>query len=347
MPGIVPVDPDSEPDANLPRWKAKRRVLESEERVEAERKIAKECIHRLLEGESAYALSVELNARGATGERAALPVSGKRWRRETLLITLCRPVMAGLLVHNGEIAGKLADIEPVVDQQVWELLVAKTAARKTGRPPVARHMLTGTIRCGRCGVPLKVYVRSNQKPYSDGSPRREYRCPSPNSSVAGLTSGCGRNSIDALIAEQAVAEAVVTRLRDPRHVEIVAEEMQQARSRRAEIADKIRQAENEADQLSAKVRTWGVRRVDNAMRPILREIEALQQELAQFDDVALVGASAEYAIAKWEQACADGDVEAQRETIRHAFPRLVLAPRSRIGDHNVTRLLWDGTFTSH
>jgi hypothetical protein len=72
---------------------------------------------RLFAGDSINMLVRELNARGAAGDRAALPVSGAVWRRGVFVRSLVRPALAGLLIHNGEIVGELAGVEPVVSRE--------------------------------------------------------------------------------------------------------------------------------------------------------------------------------------------------------------------------------------
>jgi hypothetical protein len=82
-----------------------------------------------------------------------------------------------------------------------------------------RHPPSGEIMCGRCGR-SRMYgtVRSGGRTYPDGEPRREYRCRARQDWPEALR-GCGRNNIDARVAEEAVSAAMMARLNDPRRAE--------------------------------------------------------------------------------------------------------------------------------
>ncbi|MGH3615905.1 MAG: hypothetical protein ACRDRK_25580 [Pseudonocardia sp.] len=92
-------------------------------------------------------------------------------------------------------------------------------------------------------------------PYPDGSVKREYRC---HRAKDARDPGCGRNHIDGLRADQAVAAAIVARLGDPRRAEHVGK----VREQRTIIEAQISQWEQHADDLVTKTPTWGVTRVD-------------------------------------------------------------------------------------
>ncbi len=331
-PRLEPVGPDWE------TGDLRRRV--PADVIEAERKIAAECVARLLAGESVRSVVLDLNERGHRGERACLPVSGKDWTLLTLSRTLRRPAIAGLLAFDGKIVGSLANVEPIVSREEWERLCALFDARKTGRPPVARHLLTGVLECGNCGHPMRVWLRSNRGTYPDGSPRKSYRCP-PWDGVGAPR--CGHNGIDGQVAERAVVLAVRTRLGDPRHAAALAAYSARIGSERQRLETSLAGWEEQATQLAGKTVSWGVARVDAAMAPILIEIDRLRAELAELatPDATVAMASAD-AVAMWDQARDLGDVVTQRKIIRRAFPRLALASAAHRGDQSVGRLLWNG-----
>src|SRR5262245_15620073 len=110
--------------------------------------VIQECAARVLAGETARAIAIDLNRRGiATTE-------GRQWRSGTLTQMLVNPTVAGLRSHKG--ATKVpAQWEGAIDLATHERLVALVAARKRGpRASTARkHVLTGLLRCGRCGGP--------------------------------------------------------------------------------------------------------------------------------------------------------------------------------------------------
>ncbi|MGI9002210.1 MAG: recombinase family protein [Pseudonocardia sp.] len=289
-----------------------------DERVASERAVVVECYERLFGGASVSSVIRDLNARGAAGERAALPVSGAVWRRGVFVRSLCRPALAGLLIHRGEIVGELAGAEPVVEREGWERMCALVAARKTGRPPSPRHLLSVLVRCAACGSMLIGYPRGSLPPYPDGEPKREYRC-RPRPDYPG--SACGRNHIDGRTADQAVAVAITARLGDPRHADRVAEHLAHVGAERGRIEAEIVRWEATADEVVTKTAQWSVARVDAAMGPILRQIDGLRAELAGLGEPDTTSAATADAVAAWEEALARGDVPAQRALIRRAFPK--------------------------
>ena len=336
LPGLEPKPPGWE------EGDPRERV--SAERVEAERQVIRYCYEEMFAGRSIGDLTRELNERGQAGELAALPVSGKLWSRQVLPVMLTRPALAGLLFHKGEEYGAIKGIEPIVSHEEWERMKALVAARKTGKPPAPRHPLSGEIMCGRCGrSPMYGTVRSGGRTYSDGEPRREYRCRARQDWPEALR-GCGRNNIDARVAEQAVSEAMVARLSDPRRAERVAAHVAQVRAERSRIAGEIARWEVTADELAAKTARWGMDRVDKAMEPVLVEIGKLREQLAELDDdPASDQAATSDAVAAWEHAATRGDIPTQRAMVKRAFPRLTLIPARFYGDHSPERFQWDGT----
>lgn len=317
------------------------------DRVEAERVIVRECYARLFAGESVSAVVRDLNARGVAGERAALPVSGTTWSRGVFVRGICRPALAGLLAHNGAVVGELVGTEPVVSREEWERLCALVAARRTGRPPSPRHLLSGLVRCAACGMALLGFPRGGLPPYPDGEPKREYRCRArahrPADGADGPAAGaCGRNHIDGRVADEAVATAVTARLGDPRRADRVARHLARVREQRARIEADLGRWNQTADELVTKTAVWGIARVDAAMAPILRQIHALHAELAGLDEPETATAASADAVAAWDDAYARRDVPALRALIRRAFPDLTLAMPARWGDHSPDRFRWDG-----
>nr|MDT0667664.1 zinc ribbon domain-containing protein [Micromonospora sp. DSM 115978] len=133
-------------------------------------------------------------------------------------------------------------------------LCALLAARRPGRPAGRVHPLAGLIRCGTCGRTLTgAVVRTKRQPYDDGTPYREYRCRREPGRV-----GCGANSIDARATEAAVAQAVKTRLSDPRRAETIARRLATASTRRAEISRERAVLDEQMDELTQRTAAWGL-----------------------------------------------------------------------------------------
>lgn len=301
------------------------------EQLAAERAVVEECYRRLFAGDTLAEVVRDLNA------SQVLTAAGGPWRTPALGHMLCRPALAGLVAHKGEIVTTLAGIEPVVSREEWERMCGLFSARKRGRPAGRVHLLSGLVRCGRCGRPMFGVPRRNQTPYADGSPRREYRC---RRSVD--YPGCGRNHMDALAAESAVAEAVKARLGDPRRAERVAARLALVRAERATVEAEIQRLEESADALAEKTAAWGFERVDKAMAPILRRVQALREELAGMAEPESPSVAAADAADAWDRAMETGDTDTLRLMVRRAFPRLTLHPPQHYGDSSLSRLDWDG-----
>ncbi|WP_410583679.1 recombinase family protein [Amycolatopsis sp. lyj-108] len=311
------------------------RELVAAEIVESEREVIRECYRRLLGGESLSSVVRDLR------ERDIRTVDGFHWQRFTLSLALRRPSMAGLRAHNGEIITVRKDMDPIVSREEWERLCALFDGRKRGRPAGRRHLLAGLVRCGGCGGPMIAQVRKTLRPYPDGSPNREYRC----RRNVDQPLGCGKNYMDGLIADRAVAYAVKERLSDPRHADQVALRLARSSKRREELTQEITRLDETADNLAVKVGTWGEKRVDKAMTPILKRLTELNKELAALDDTDSGlggGIPSEDVTAVWDEAEAAGDTEVLRAMVRRAFPALTLRPHTRSGDFAVTRFDWDG-----
>jgi DNA invertase Pin-like site-specific DNA recombinase len=329
------------PAFGTPRWEPKAegwepgdaRVPVPAEVIEAEREVVRECYRRLLAGETnVSALAWELNGRGV------LTVNGKQWSRTTLVDMLLRPPLAGLVVVRGEIVGVERDADPAVSREEWERMRALLAARRRGRPAGRVHPLSGLVRCGTCGRKLAGAVVRRRKVYGDGTPYREYRC-----RREAARAGCGANSIDARVAEAAVAEAVRTRLGDPRHTERVARRMSTASTRRAEVSRELAHLDEQMDELSQRTAKWGLKRVDAAMEPLLAQVEKLNAELADIEAPDSPARAVGDVTAEWDRAEADGDVDAIRTMVKSALPNLVLRAARGPGDHDPARFDWDGT----
>jgi DNA invertase Pin-like site-specific DNA recombinase len=324
MPGLAP-----KPEG----WqKDDPREMVPAEQVAAEREVIAECCRRILGGEPLPSVVRDLDRRGLK------TVTGKRWTRDGLRQMLDRPALAGLLAHNGKVVGRLvAGSEPVIKAEEWERLSAILAGRPRGRPVADVHILTNTMACGTCGHLMQGTTRASLSPYSDGSPVRNVRCRKDANHF-----GCGRNSIDAAVAEAIVSEAVKRRLGDPRRADRLAARLAVVRDERARIETEITTLEAAADNLAAKTVSWGVDRVDKAMEPILTKLQKLRAERDALEVPDDPHAAMRDAAREWDEAEAVGDIAALRAMVRRAFPNLTLMPARSYGDRSPERFLWDG-----
>jgi DNA invertase Pin-like site-specific DNA recombinase len=297
-----------------------------EEQLAEERAVIRECYERIFAGDGLGSLVADLRERGY------------RFTRSSLSRTLQRPVLAGLLEHNGQILGTAVGVTAAVERAEWERMCGLFAGRRRGRPPGRVHVLSGRMRCGRCGCLMTGFPRRGKGFYADGSPRREYRC----GKSVDHPERCGRNHIDALVAEQAVAEAVVARLGDPRRAERIAAASVAMREQRAALEGELANLNETADRLATKTAAWGVERVDAAMVPILERVGEIHSELAGLAEPETAEAAAADAAQAWTDAMQRRDFDAMRVMVKRAFPRLALRPQSGWNDHSAERIDLDG-----
>lgn len=120
----------------------------------AESAIVREAAERVLDGETVYAVTRDLNARGIRSK------SGKEWTIQALRGVLTGPAIVGRITHRGEVVRgsdglPLEAFEPVLSLDTWRSLralleVDKAPAKRTRRKRATR-LLSGIVSCGRCG----------------------------------------------------------------------------------------------------------------------------------------------------------------------------------------------------
>jgi hypothetical protein len=152
-------------------------------------------VDRYIAGESITSLAGWLNTEGIT------TVRGGEWRSPTVRGLLRSERLAGLRVHRGEIIGP-AVWEPIITPAKRDRVLARMdAAAQTARRTPRRYLLSGLLRCHRCGN--KLYSSARQD-------RRRYVCQSgPDHG------GCGGTMIVAPGVEELITDAVLYRLDTP------------------------------------------------------------------------------------------------------------------------------------
>ena len=162
--------------------------------VNAEAAAIRDAARRVLAGETLSAVVQEWNHHGLTTS------SGGPWRVNSLSSLLVQARLAGLARDGSPLpAGRFPAI---VDADTHARLVALHADRGKGtRRPTRRYLLTGLLRCWRCGGGLR------------GMPRARgadlYVCPGPPHG------GCSGTAVTADHADEAVRDLVLARLDSP------------------------------------------------------------------------------------------------------------------------------------
>ena len=225
---------------------------------EDERDIIRDHAARLLAGETQDSLIRELNDSGVPSVR------GARWGYTTYRQIMLRPRNIGLIVHNGKaIAGVRLPGEPILDETTHHRLVALYAARKPGRAPSGRYLLTGIALCP-CSAPL------SGRPVH-GTDRKQYWCRK-----------CHHTYVDARRLDEWAGDYVVRTMRD----EARAEALDQADRERERIRQELlmETASNEATMTEIGARLGrqeiSLQRHDAICAPLEARQEAIRLELA-------------------------------------------------------------------
>ena len=137
-----------------------RDVLEPQEAA-----IVREATERIIAGESARSICLDLQRRG-------IPTPGghERWHPTKLRRILMRERNAGLRIHLGKVIGK-GDWEPLIDEDMYNRLAAivNDPSRQKYVKNGHTYLLSGIARCGLCGHPLRILPGLGNRP-------RAYNC---------------------------------------------------------------------------------------------------------------------------------------------------------------------------
>jgi site-specific DNA recombinase len=161
----------------------------------SEAEIIRQLTARFLAGESVRSLAQWLS------DHDVPTVNGVEWRTSTVRAILTSARIAGLRTHRGEVIGP-AMWEPIItDTDRAKILARFDQLASSGRRSPRSYLLTGLLRCGKCGGVLFSQAREAT---------RRYVC------VSGPDHrGCGGITVVAGPLEEVVADAVLYRLDTP------------------------------------------------------------------------------------------------------------------------------------
>mgnify|MGYP005811970293 CR=1 FL=1 len=163
--------------------------------------VVREMVDRYLAGQSLLSLTVWLNESGIA------PAVAKSWQTSAVRQILCSGRIAGLREHQGQVIG--AAVWPaIITPAERDRVLARVAARAVTKTRAARtYLLSGMLRCGRCGNRLYSQARHVNPDHRV----RRYVCLSgPDHG------GCGRLTVVAEPVEALLTDAVLARLDSPR-----------------------------------------------------------------------------------------------------------------------------------
>lgn len=163
--------------------------------VESEAAVIREVADRYLAGESLASLTQWLQ------DSEVPTVQGAPWHTSALRQVLVSPRIAGLRAHNGVVVGPAVWPGIITPEQHHRLIATFTRKTSAGRRVPRRYLLSGMLRCQKCGNKLFSAVRGET---------RRYVCMSGPDHH-----GCGKLTMVAAPAEEWIAEAVLMRLDSP------------------------------------------------------------------------------------------------------------------------------------
>ena len=174
---------------------------------ESEAAVIRQMVDRYLAGQSLRSLTIWLNETGIA------PSVARSWQTTAVRQVLSSGRIAGLREHRGEVIG--AAVWPaIITPAQRDRVLARMAARSVTKTRSARtYLLSGMLRCGRCGNRLYSQARHSNP---ENRTRRYVCLKGPDHG------GCGRLTVVAAPVEELLAEAVLARLDSPQLADVLA-----------------------------------------------------------------------------------------------------------------------------
>lgn len=115
--------------------------------IESEAAVLREAIHRVIAGESWYAIAKDFKARGIVG------ISGKPFSYQNLQLRALNPAVAGIRTYRGDVVNESGQWPPIIDRATWERLQNVTHNRRRAQNWDTRikYLGSGIYLCGKCG----------------------------------------------------------------------------------------------------------------------------------------------------------------------------------------------------
>lgn len=234
---------------------------------DSEAVVIRDLAARYLAGESLMSLTEWLEA-------SDVPTVGKvNWRTGAVRQILTSPRIAGLRSHNGEIVGDAVWPAIITPAQHHQLVAAFGRKKITGRRTARRYLLSGMLRCGKCGNKLFSSARRE-----GDRQRRRYVCSSSPDH-----GGCGRLSVVAEPVEEWITEAVLMRLDTPAMADALAGRVA-ADERQSAV---LRELDSDQAQMLELSEMWAAKQISSAewkaaREPIEARIRDAERQLSTF-----------------------------------------------------------------
>ena len=206
----APAGATSAPEVGARDTRGRRGFGHTQDRSEvvpAEAELITDAARQVLGGATLSSIVDDWNRRGVT------TTTGGPWRINALSALLIQPRLAGEDLTGANGSGER--VPAILDRSTHEALVALRHGRRKrgdGHSPGGsgrRYLLTGFLRCWRCGSRLGGITPSA------ATVQAHYRCPSRGAG------GCSGVVVHAARVEEAVRDAVVVRVDDPEFIRFV------------------------------------------------------------------------------------------------------------------------------
>lgn len=295
---------------------------------DGEATVVREMVDRYLAGASIRSLTIWLNDAGIS------PAVAKSWQTTAVRQILASGRIAGLREHHGEVIGPAvwpAIITPAERDRVRARMTTRSLT-KTRTPRT--YLLSGMLRCGRCGNRLFSQARQS----NPGNRVRRYVClKGPDHG------GCGRLTVVAPPVEELLTDAVLTRLDSPQLAEALAGKS----SVDADVAALAAQLEADQDRMDELAGLYAAGAVSArewiaARDPINDRIAQARRGIAKATDtsaVADLAGTGKVLRSQWD----DLDIDRQQGIIKSVLDHAVIAagtPGSRSLDINRVQPHW-------
>ncbi|KZS72308.1 serine recombinase [Mycobacterium kansasii] len=241
---------------------------------ESEASVVREMVDHYLAGQSIRSLTLWLNECGIA------PAVAKSWQTSAVRQILCSGRIAGLREHRGEVIGPAA-WPAIITPAERDRVLARMAARALTKTRAARtYLLSGMLRCGRCGNRLFSQARHVNP---DNRVRRYVCLKGPDHG------GCGRLTVVAEPVEGVLTGAVLTRLDSPHLAKALAGQSHPDRDVAA-LAAAVEADQARLDELAALYADGAVsaREWIAARDPITARISHARREIAAATDTTAV-----------------------------------------------------------
>jgi DNA invertase Pin-like site-specific DNA recombinase len=309
--------------------------------VPAEAAVIQEAARRRIDGEGWDAIAKDLTARNIRtvehrvrmADGATRVTGGVHFTRTSLHKLMGNPRLAGLVLHDGELLGRVA--EPILDEETWQELSLILSTSRHGARPDARYLLTGHVWCTECkGRKRGAIIREAKAAMPDGRPRRVYRCRSTESVR------CAR-TVTAEYLEEVVGEYVKQALANPVYVAQVMAALHVQDDKSAAVQAEL---DRLTDAMAALVDNYSAGYITKIKYAESRErlrqrINARRAQLAHLQDPATVAAAQTLQVHRaWEEADTKGRRQLVDAVVERVWVSGVTGKRSALAPFDPSRV---------